>query len=108
MHWFDYGAIVAALALALFANSIADSALRASIVTYLRSVVADPSPYYVAGTGWVSTYDLRKIFGPSVYPALRKLRANDVIERFTEEMLGQRLIRDDLRSRCYRWKQPTK
>lgn len=108
MNWIDYGAIVLAMLLALYANSIADAALRAALVVYLRSISNDRSPYYMAGLGWVRTYELRKIFGPFVYPALRRLYERGMIDRHEESLMGHRILRDNHPSVLYRWKEPDK
>lgn len=107
MSWIDHWAIVAAILLALFANSAADAALRASVALYLRDISAERSPYYMSGPGWIRSYELRKIFGPFVYPALRHLHRRNVIERYEEKLSGHKLLRDGRASVLYRWK-PTK
>lgn len=107
MHWYDYAAILLALSLALMADMDARSALRASVAVYLRSTAGDASPHYVSGTGWVRSYNLRKIFGPFVYTALHNLHNGGAIERFEEKLSEHKIVRDGRANVLYRWK-PTK
>lgn len=94
MRWYDYGMILCALILALWADYDAGVAFRASVVNYL----------VIFGSEWVRAYDLRRTFGPSVYKHLHKLVEEGIIER--REALGgpERGRRSDF---FYRWKEPT-
>ena len=60
------------------------------------------------GRGWIRSYELRKIFGPFVYPALRRLHDNGVVDRHEEFVMAHQVFRDDHPSVLYRWKQPEK
>lgn len=75
MHWYDYGGMLLATLMALWADHDARVAYRASIAVFIR----DES----ALQDWIRGYDLRRVFGPSVYQALRYLQDEGVVERKT-------------------------
>lgn len=89
MRWPDYTAIGCALLLALWADYDAGIALRASIVTFL-----------VVENDWVRGYDLRQMFGPSVYRCLHRLVEDELVDR-REEPGG--LKRGERPEYLYRW-----
>jgi len=95
MHWYDHVSILCALLLALWADYDAGIALRAAIENYLSTVENDD------GDRWVRAYDLRRMFGPSVYKHLHKLTADDLIERREEPGGAKRGWRRDY---WYRWR----
>lgn len=94
MSWFDYLFVACALLLALFSNNVADAALRASVMMFLR-----------ASKEWTRTFDLRRVFGPFVYAALKRLHRDGVIER--KETLAHDELRGGYASIWYRWKDPS-
>jgi predicted transcriptional regulator len=75
MHWYDSVAILCALVLAAWADYDAGMAIRASVMLYFATVEKDR---------WVHSYDLRQLFGMSVYKHLRWLRDAGIIERREE------------------------
>jgi len=91
MHWFDYAAILLALLLALMADMDGRAAMRASVAVYLR-----------VESGWVRTYELRRIFGPFVYKVLRELVVAGTVERKTAP--GNPHLRGGYPDALYRWK----
>ena len=95
MHWYDHVATLCALILALWADYDAGLSLRASIVTFLR----------VDG-GWVRTYDLREVFGPSVYKHLHRLADREIVERKVEP--GNPHLRSGRPDYWYRWRATAK
>lgn len=72
MHPFDYIAISVAIVLALLAERDASKSLRGSVLCYLLNV---------SGDGWVRMYELRWVFGHSVYRICRGLERDGLVER---------------------------
>lgn len=97
MHWYDHLAILCALLLALWADHDAGIALRASIANYLSGVGFDDDE-----PAWVRGFDLRRMFGPSVYKHLNRLVEDELIER-REEPGGEK--RGYRHAYSYRWRE---
>lgn len=98
MSWYDYAAIVFALLLALNAESDARAATRASVASYLFvqfTMFEEPQ--------WIRGYELRTVFGLSVYRSLKDLHEDGIIER-KETPGGEK--RERFEDVLWRWKEP--
>lgn len=98
MHWYDYGAVLLAMVLALIAGKESKFALRAAVAVYVR----DESKL----RDWVRTFELRTVFGPFVYDALRDLVKDKLLER--KDTPGDVDVRGPYPNVWYRWKGPPK
>lgn len=88
----DYLAITCALLVALWADRTAARAYRAAVICTL-----------VQAGGWVRAFEMRSMFGPGVYPVLRRLYDDKLIERGRRQGGAERSYYDDY---LYRWIEP--
>ena len=86
MHWYDYAGMALVGLLAIWADYDAGRALRASLFTYFMSV---------EGNRWIRSYELRQVFGPSVYKHLAKLVDIDLLEKRVTQGGPERGMRPD-------------
>ena len=97
MKWHDYVAILITILIALFADLEARVAFRASVA----ALICDLSQTQ----DWIRNGELRRIFGSSIYPTLKKLEADGIIERRVEIAdVGKLARRRGFPNAWYRWK----
>lgn len=88
MNWYDYAAIGTALVIALVADYHAGRAFRVALLVYIPT------------DRWVRAFELRELFGGGVYPYLRQLVSDGMLERKTVD--GDPHLRDGRPDFLYR------